>query len=758
MVWNKQKIIGVVYFLLFFIVSGYSLYHRGLFFRPEQTYVGTAVIVVGLIAMLVLRVMKRLFLPAWLWLMFVYAGYALLTTLWAADAELAVGGAITVLAAITLAAFIPQLSNSFRRLVLLTLPLYGLLLYLFAMANAVGWFHFANAIQTNMMDSTFQYHNTFGSFTLAGALIALTFASAEKDFWRQMLLYLLACLNLVGVLASYSRWVWILTLCMLLVSIGASYFTGYRLQTLVSTILTGLTAAGAGAFSILSIHKQSVSDFMISLVVAILGVAVFTYLTRRVVGLSSRKSRVWASLPLILLPLILGIVLITVDAKHFGSIVTRIESIRLHSASLQGRFWFYGAALHMWERNPIFGAGAGAWAAKFQAFQQFPYYSTETHSVFFSQLTSYGIVGTLLWLLVIGFGLWKSIQSVLKNRAGGVLQLAALLATLSLLIHALMDFDMDFPIIVYFFFVVLGLAVPRKEVEVAAELPKPVSVSVTLSLAGVMAFVSVFAVGLSIAEAALTAVGKTKDVNSQVALLKRAETFAPYVAMPHLELATYYFNQYNATHASSLRNQAWNEAQYAVKRGMWNADVQIGAANIAYQLGNTSQAYHWSLRSAQDAPFYTIYASTFMGMALWSGAAEYPNNPQDAQRVFQSIVYEFNLVKSNEEALKRIAPAIMAQWESRVQAFQMTDPMKVYAAAAHYGLGQYQRSLGDLQSVSAAGQDVNSLGLQEMVQLLDKVHLQNGNLGQVLGDMKYHSPILTQEFDVLARIRPNTRG
>lgn len=749
--WTRQNLIGIIYLLFFVAIMGYGLFHRGLFFRPEQTYVSTAVIIIGLIGLIVLTVMKKFRIPSWLLAMIAYVGYALLSTLWAANAELAVGGAVTTAAGVTFAAFIPMLSLTWRNVLLSAISIGGVVLYLFSMANVFGLFHYENAIQNNMMDSVFQYHNTFGSFVLAGALIALVLGLNARKHITQALYYLVASINLVGVFASYSRWVWILTFVMLATLFGISFAMKQRLRAVLITVLIPLVSAVAGALTIAAIHKTSISDFVLSMAVAFFGIAIVTYLMRLSLAISNRKRRIVLSLTLAILPVVIGLVIVFLDAKHFGSILSRLESIRFQSSSLQGRFWFYGAALHMWEHNPIFGSSSGTWTAKFQAYQQFPYWSTMTHSVFFSQLTDFGLVGTLLWFQFIGLVVVQSIRTLRKKSDWSPVQLAALLAATSLLIHALMDFDMDFPTITFVFFVLLGMAAPVRETNLHTN-SQSYRYGFKVSMFSGMALLSVLGVTLSLSQVALQAADKAKNVDSKTNLLKRAEVYAPYVATPHSELAALSFNNYSSSHAGTDRDLAWTEAQYAVKRAPWDPSIQQQMATVAYQLGHLPEAYHWSQKATQDGPFNVTYPSSFMGIGLWSGVEEYAQNPSDAQKVFQSVIDTYNRTAGNQANLKSLPPDVTAQWLPNIQAYQVSAPMQVYAATAEYCLGNYQKSIDDMHFLAKMGQDYNTLGLYEMVALLDEAHLGQGSVANVPNEMQYKNSILTQEYQVLSKI------
>lgn len=752
--WNRKNIIGLVYVVLFVILMTYALAERGLFFRPQQTYAATATILVGLLGLITLTILKEFRIPGWLFAMSGYAAYAWLSTLWAADAELAVGGALTITAGVLLTAFVPALTRVWRRVLVSLIALMPVILYLFAMGTVFHWYSFVNAIQTNMMDSVFQYHNTFGSFSLAGALMALTLAMSAKKYIGQAMYYLVATVDLVGVFASYSRFVWVLTVMMLLMFLATGLFSRRRLQTLLSGVLIPLVAAVAGALTIQSIHKSSFTDFVLSLAVAILGVALVSFFIRFVLRVPARNKRMTLSLALIVVPLVLGVVLAMVDAQHFGSILQRLQSIRFQSASLQGRFWFYGAALHMWEHNPVFGSAAGTWTAKFQAYQQFPYYSTMTHSVLFSQLTDFGIVGTLLWFLFLVHVVMVAIRAIRHDWESALVPLAALLGALSLWLHALMDFDMDFPVILSLLFVLLGLATPFQREVAGIESPRPTRLVLKVSLFTATGLLSIVGLGLSFAEGAIQATTRIANLDSKVPLLKRAEFYAPYLALPHANLATIYFDHYNTSHAVSDQTNAWQEAQYAAKRGKWNAVIQEQVATIAYQMGHSPEAYRWGLKASTDAPFNITYPTTFAGMALWLGVSEYPNNPTDARNVFQAVVSTYQQAVQNTEKLKNLPSDVTAQWVSNIKAYQVSAAFQTYAAAAEYGLGNYQASINDLHFLSNVGQDYNTLGLYEMVVFLDDARLGHGSMTNIPNEMHYKNTILTDEYQALAKIRP----
>lgn len=733
---------SLLYIVAFGLFMCYAFFRTGLFFRPIQVSASTTVIVLVLVGTLVLGIARRIFLPSWLILAYVFVAYALLTTLWSADPELAVAGTVVLTASVGLMTFVPALNVRWRTVLLSVIAAFGPALYLFGMAAGLGWVTYSNAIQTGMMDSIFQYHNAFGSYELATALIAVTLALTSSKVIQRGIYYMAAITSVVGVAASYSRWVWILTPIMLIAAWLTATYIKRAFESFVTITMVVLVSVVAMTFTISAMKHSSFKDFAISTVIIIVGAVLASFAAHHLFRIQRKSIRYAFGAALVILPIIGGALFVTHEASHLSSIVSRVHSIDFRDASLEGRLWYYGAALHMWLNNPVFGSGFGTWNSKFQAFEQFPYWSTQVHSDFLAKLLDFGIVGFLLWLGLIALMVSSSIRAIRKRNDSAILALAGLLGAVSLFIHAMFDFDMSFPVIQFTFLTLLALSTQHKD-----NSERTGSYLHVLPLNIGMLVVGSLGATLAISETAFAAAQKATDTNTQLGLYKKAASFAGYNATAHVQLANIYYAEYNSTHSTTAASETWTQISKAVNLNKWDAGIQQGGAVIAYQLGHTAEAYQWAKRGSSDGTFTLKYPSTFMGIALWAGVGEYKNNPQDATVVFNSVVDAYHSIQGNVASLKRV-PSNMAQdWS-----YTIDMPTQMYAATALYCLGDYQTSIDQLHTLSKTGADYDTMGLYEIVSLLDAARQAKRPTAPIPSEMTHKDPTLLREFQLLAQI------
>ncbi|KPV42452.1 O-antigen ligase family protein [Alicyclobacillus ferrooxydans] len=756
---TSDRIFGFAYILLFAVFMAIALLHRGLFFAPEKVTASTIVVagalVTGIIVTLYPPLRKHYRVPWSLWLMFGYTAYAWLTTLWAANAEYAVQGALIDTAAVGLAAFVPLLTRTWRAWLLSIIAFFGPALYLFAMGAALKYYNYTNAIQAGYMDSVFQYHNTFGAFSLAAALIGALLAVRASNVYVRAWYLLNSALSIVGVVVSYSRWVWILTAIMIILSFLSLISIKRTRDGFYALVFAVLPALAASPFALSAIHHASKKQFAVVLVIALVGAIIGTLVLLGVSKIKKKWQQVVIPSVFTFFVLVVAVVLVHKEASKFSSVSKRIGSITLSSWSMRQRFWFYGAAMHMWEHNPIFGAGAGAWNAKFQAYQQFPFWSTMTHSVVMSQLVSFGLIGLILWLGFLAFAFRSTGKIVRKRNEDSLLSLAAILALLVILLHSLFDFDMNFATVVFVVFVLLATAatpslLPVYETSSAARsIENHLTKKAWWLLLPCVASLGLVYVGgtLGVSEIQLQAAGGITNTDAKIAKLQSAQHYAPYTVQPHLQLAEMYYNNYLQSHALSDQEDAWRETQWASRRGIWDPSVLATTGVIAYNLGHISEAVHWTQGSYQDGKLTTKYSETFLGVALWSGVREAQKYPADAKSVFQSVVNTYNAVQANENRLQHLPKEVQQQWQLTTDA-----PMTVYMATAEYALGNFQQSLSNLQSLPTTNRDPNTMSLAQMVGLLDKANMNHQPTINLVSKLPNRSPQMLNEFEALASI------
>ncbi|MCL6549157.1 MAG: hypothetical protein K6T30_09650, partial [Alicyclobacillus sp.] len=334
---------------------------------------------------------------------------------------------------------------------------------------------------------------------------------------------------------------------------------------------------------------------------------------------------------------------------------------------------------------------------------------------------------------------------------------------LSLLFHALFDFDFSFPMVAVTFFLLLGVAASRPAVfdPGAAAEPRPGNggasglrgrvrrvapvTTALLALSGCAAVV--LGVMLSVSQHLYSrAQAAVQPVMKQV-LLQQAIRWAPFDPVPHLALAQLDYSLYLEDHSRFNLNMAWKEVQEAAARAPWDPGIQMNAATIAYKLGNLNEAYQWAKRSYLDGPFHIQYPDTYMGIGLWTAVLQYQQDPAEAQRRFRDIVTVYHTAQQNVEDEQHMPYGFHPEWPYAPDA-----PMQVYAATADLALGRYQASLQDMTPLSQTNLDASAQGLAKLVAYLDHRYLGDGLADpQAYRDIQ-HDATLKAEYGYLTKI------
>lgn len=358
--WTIVSVIAITLLLVF------GLYQKALFFTPVQLYMTTGLVLFGLVTGIALGGW-RLQMPIWLILAFGYACYALLTTLWAANAEYAIEGAVMIAGAVLLAVIATVLPYWAKRYLLTLLAALGPAVYLFGLGVVLKLWSFASATMGDTggnteMNSVFQYHNTFGAFELTTFVIAIGLTDLAKQWWQRALYLMFAAFSIIGVLSSYSREVWVLLPVATLLIIGAQALRRRGIRTTMSSLYAIVAAMGAATFGIQALSHASKHSAVLAVLIVVIA-ALLLALADSAYGtvLKTRGSRIGVLAGLGVVAVIGMVFVAHKEAHKLGGIVSKVSSIQLKDFSVQQRILFYQAALHMWTHNPIFGGGWGTW-------------------------------------------------------------------------------------------------------------------------------------------------------------------------------------------------------------------------------------------------------------------------------------------------------------------------------------------------------------------------------------------------------------
>ncbi len=128
-----------------------------------------------------------------------------------------------------------------------------------------------------------------------------------------------------------------------------------------------------------------------------------------------------------------------------SEILTRMS---LNDESVKQRLDFWSTSIKIAKDSPLIGQGGNAWKKLSRSVQDYPYNMKETHSYFFELLISYGVIGVILYLLLIVMFCIKLIKNFCKNKEEIKNKLPIFIGLLLIILHSLtFDFDMSFVII-----------------------------------------------------------------------------------------------------------------------------------------------------------------------------------------------------------------------------------------------------------------------------------------------------------------------
>ena len=130
---------------------------------------------------------------------------------------------------------------------------------------------------------------------------------------------------------------------------------------------------------------------------------------------------------------------------------------RLFSSQSE-RYQEWKAAVETFKEHPLTGTGAATWVVGWLKWRPFDMISKDGHSWFFENISELGILGgglTIAFVAVFLFGSIRDLRFLKKGREREVFG-AFFAASLMLLVHAMIDWDWEMPVIFLSFFMFAG--------------------------------------------------------------------------------------------------------------------------------------------------------------------------------------------------------------------------------------------------------------------------------------------------------------
>lgn len=312
---------------------------------------------------------------------------------------------------------------------------------------ALGWSSYPDAFDGLVINSTLQYSNTNAAFMTMAALIAVGLWTREKGSFLQLVYLISAALMTLVALAGLSKGAWLVFVVgALLYIVGMPGF--YKLKAFYGLVLTFVSAQLAYTRfypAIINKTPEAVQQLLPGLLAVIAG-----YLLWCLIYYFYKQKGVVLTSLLVIALLSLPIWFLTPQLLPEQSLVTVAEGLLdFESISFTSRSDMNRWAWEIVKDYPLNGTGAGGWNAIYHQYQDYQFFSTETHNYFMQLWVETGTIGFLAWMAVLAIIVYYLIYIKRSSDQNQWMLLWGLAtALMALIAHSLIDFDLSIPAIV----------------------------------------------------------------------------------------------------------------------------------------------------------------------------------------------------------------------------------------------------------------------------------------------------------------------
>lgn len=525
----------------------------------------------------------------------------------------------------------------------------------------------------DVFSSAFQYHNALAGYLLMTIPVALLLYKDSKTKVSRCFAVAALYLQLLGLLGSQSRGAYIFFALMLILMIAA--FSVQEMVRVLPLLIIGIIVAWKGWSLVFNAGNAGSYLVLLWPFVGILVMVLFE------IGWRSVSTRLNLKTNLILLltvgALALGIYSWNVIATHQAAtsiILNRVKSINLSDQSTQERLIFYKNAFQMAVERPLVGYGANGWLSAYRGFQDYIYYSTETHSEPIKVLVDTGFGGLLFYLLIWLGVFWRVVKSW-KDRQHKRDYLIGI-GLLGIFLHSLMDFDLSESAI--FFTMVLLIASLRtqplktepnsgKETSTVPmwEFPKVKNIQWIVAAGGLVLLIGslVLQGGQSYQQQAAEAL-KNTDYEGAVRYNRQALQFNPFLANAQMDLARIELAQALQTEARDpvQIEKALNDLKSAVELNPMEPTLRSAAAQGYYEAGHPELAYIEAKKHLELADLFPAgYEELAQYTLLYAESLLSLGHKEEANNLLKSII---ELPGRLNERLSRVPSSEMKLWIS----------------------------------------------------------------------------------------------
>lgn len=334
----------------------------------------------------------------------------------------------------------------------------GVAVALLGLGVASGVVSYRGAFDGGRIASSFQYANTNAAYLGTVLIVGLGLWQVSRRAWWRSLYAAAVYSLLITFVFTYSRGAW-LVLPVAALGFLVALPAGLRGGAVARIVIVGAaTAAVAGPMG-RALQDPTAAVVLRTYVLGLLAVVVLNLVYDHLSDLRLAQLT-WLRF------LALGIVLLAmgggaiVMVRHTPStVMERLRSISLQEHSVQDRFAFYQDAWKIIKTHPILGTGGGGWAAVYQAYQSYAYYSTQAHNYFVQTLIEAGPLALTSALALWGTALWSALRVRPKLCNDDKVLLKSTTAAAAVLgLHSIIDFNLTLGAVSLLLWTLFGVA------------------------------------------------------------------------------------------------------------------------------------------------------------------------------------------------------------------------------------------------------------------------------------------------------------
>ncbi|MGE5418088.1 MAG: O-antigen ligase family protein [Acidobacteriota bacterium] len=791
-IWGQKDIWSITLFLVFLLVIFFPPFYRGLFF-DENLLPALAVFgFVGIVALVTQLIGKKLVIVRsyvdLAMLLYSLAYVIAITT--AVMPRKSIIGAMLVIGFFIVYWMSANLTETERQqrvvsnvlligavatvLVTLDAALGGLI------SNAIGSSPYPAAFDQNRLFTVWQYPNAGGAYMAAFLAMAVAFFVGSEKYWHRALYMAGAAILAMGIFGTVSKGALLLTAFgLLLLCVLMGFLTSIRkgiIAFLISLVLMVMGAIAWKEFLSFVVQKQYLGGVLVVVALIIISmalVAIWDFIGKKTGEINE---------DLLKKILIAGTVLALVAIVALGAtwkmwmpqdVVDRMNELKDISTnqSLVTRVDFARWAVAIMEDHPVLGTGYGGWQGLYQRYQDYGYWTTETHSHFLQVGVEAGLIGLLAYLAIWLMQVVRIYR--LRNRKEALTGLGIGMASMLLFLHSSFDFDFSIPALQLIAWILVGTmgAVGGD----GLELTRPARPRLHKIIAGALTILSLLVIFNSLsmwsakrdADAAVKLINSSNGQPQQVIndnidaasqLFEKAMKNDPWSADPRINMGNLYAYLYRSTQDPNARALAQKYAQEAESLVQYDSRLSVQIGNVYLNMFDYDGNIRICRLRIEQVPLDgTAYETLAQQLVEAAKASAYQKDIKKAHKYAKEALGVPDLMKKKTA---KIDPAKGTYWVGAKP--EITLKMKLCLSQAHFILGDYKTSQTDLpvidkkteQSLQAKGNDgsviINDTNIVQAA--LYEVQGKQGEAQAIVAQVYARDTYAPAKFEILKNI------